>query len=324
MLWMFLLMLVGFVLVIKGADLLVDEACALARKLSVSDLMIGLTVVAFGTSLPELAANVFASIKGNTGIAIGNILGSNIANILLILGISGMIYPLTVTKGTIWKEIPLSLLAALLAGILANDRLIDNAGRSALTRIDGLILLSFFVIFIYYTLGIAKRIEGSEALFSAKERSIGKISIMIAAGLSALILGGKFVVDGAVDLATALGISQSTIGLTIVAVGTSLPELATSAMAAYKKNPEIAVGNIVGSNIFNIFFILGISSLIRPLPFGAKINSDIGVLILAGFSLFIFMFTGKKHRFGQMGSRFVSCYIHGLYMFYNPKLVHSL
>ena len=296
MFWVFLLVLVGFVLVIKGADLLVDGACALARKLSVSDLMIGLTVVAFGTSLPELAVNVFASLKGSTDIAIGNILGSNIANILLILGISGIIYPLVVTKGTVWKEIPLSLLAAFLLGILANDRLIDNAGSSALTRTDGLVLLSFFVIFIYYTLGIAKRIEGSEALYPVKERSIKKISIMIVAGFLALILGGKLVADGAVDLAIALGISQSTIGLTIVAVGTSLPELATSAMAAYKKNPEIAVGNIVGSNIFNIFFILGISSLIRPLHFGAKSNLDIGVLILASSLLFVSMFTGKHHK----------------------------
>jgi len=295
MLWVILLVLIGFVLVIKGADLLVDGACALARKLSVSDLMIGLTVVAFGTSLPELAVNVFASIKGSTDIAIGNILGSNIANILLILGISGTIYPLIVTRGTVWKEIPLSLLAAFLLGILANDRLIDNDGSSALTRTDGLVLLSFFVIFIYYTLGIAKRIEGSEALYPVKERSIKKTSIMIVAGL-ALISGGKLVADGAVDLATALGISQSTIGLTIVAVGTSLPELATSAMAAYKKNPEIAVGNIVGSNIFNIFFILGITSLIRPLPFAAKRNLDIGVLILANILLFLFMFTGKKRK----------------------------
>ncbi|HUU20615.1 MAG TPA: calcium/sodium antiporter [Sedimentisphaerales bacterium] len=296
MLWVILSVLVGFVLVIKGADLLVDGACALARKLSVSDLMIGLTVVAFGTSLPELAVNVFAGLKGSTDIAIGNILGSNIANILLILGISGIIYPLIVTKGTVWKEIPLSLLAALLLGILANDRLIDNADSSALTRTDGLVLLSFFVIFIFYTLGIAKRIEGSEVLYPAKELSIKKISIMIVVGLLALISGGKFVVDGAVNLAAALGISQSTIGLTIVAVGTSLPELATSAMAAYRKNPEIAVGNIVGSNIFNIFFILGISSLIRPLPFGSKSNLDIGVLILASSLLFISMFTGKHHK----------------------------
>jgi len=148
--------------------------------------------------------------------------------------------------------------------------------------------------------------------------------LLMLVGFVLVIKGADLLVDEACALARKLSVSDLMIGLTVVAFGTSLPELATSAMAAYKKNPEIAVGNIVGSNIFNIFFILGISSLIRPLPFGAKINSDIGVLILAGFLLFIFMFTGKKHRLDKMGSRLVSCYIHGLYMFYNPKLVHSL
>jgi cation:H+ antiporter len=291
-----LLTIIGFTFVIKGADLLVEGAGALAKKFSVSDLVVGLTIVAFGTSLPELSVNIFASLKGNTDIAIGNILGSNIANILLILGISGLIYPLVVTKGTVWKEIPLSLLAAVLLGILANDILIDGAVKSQLSRIDGLVLLSFFIIFLYYSFSIPRRTEGPEALFPEKKKSIRLISYMIFAGLLALIFGGKFVVDGAVELATALGISQSTIGLTIVAIGTSLPELATSAIAAYKKNPEIALGNVVGSNIFNIFFILGISSLIRPLGFGVKSNMDIGVLIISSILLFIFMFTGKKQK----------------------------
>jgi cation:H+ antiporter len=236
MLWDLFVTLVGFVLVIKGADLLVDGACALARKLSVSDLVIGLTVVAFGTSLPELAVNVFASIKGSTGMAIGNVLGSNIANILLILGVSGIICPIVVTKGTVWKEIPLSLLAAVLMGILANDRLIDNAQGSVLTRIDGLVLLSFFAVFLYYSFTTAKRIEGAEDFVPTTELTDTKITVLIVLGLAVLVLGGKFVVDGGVRLANALGVSQSTIGLTIVAVGTSLPELATSAVAAYKRN----------------------------------------------------------------------------------------
>lgn len=296
MFWEIVITIVGFVFVIKGADLLVEGAGTLAKKLSVSDLVIGLTVVAFGTSLPELAVNIFASINGNTDIAIGNILGSNIANILLILGISGMIYPLVVTKGTVWKEIPLSLLAAVLLGILANDIFIDRAEKSTLSRIDGLVLLSFFIIFLYYSFSISKRIEGQETLLPEKKHSIKQISYMILTGLLALVFGGKFVVDGAVELATALAISQSAIGLTIVAVGTSLPELATSAVAAYKKNSEIALGNVVGSNIFNIFFILGISSLINPLGFGAKSNLDIGILILSNIILFIFMFTGKRHK----------------------------
>ena len=289
-----LLTIIGFTFVIKGADLLVEGAGALAKKFSVSDLVVGLTIVAFGTSLPELAVNIFAAIKGNADIAIGNILGSNIANILLILGISGIIYPLVVTKGTVWKEIPLSLLAAVLLGILANDILIDGAIKSQLSRIDGLVLLSLFIIFLYYSFSISRRTEGPATLFPEKKKSIRQISYMIFSGLLALIFGGKFIVDGAVALATALGISQSTIGLTIVAIGTSLPELATSAVAAYKKNPEIALGNVVGSNIFNIFFILGISSLIRPLVFKARSNLYISVLILSSIMLFIFMFTGKK------------------------------
>jgi cation:H+ antiporter len=180
--------------------------------------------------------------------------------------------------------------------VLANDKLINGAESSVLTRADGLVLLSFFIIFIYYSLSIAKRIEGADDLLHVKAQTILNILVLIIIGLAALILGGKFIVDGAVKLAIYLGISQMTIGLTIVAVGTSLPELATSAVAAYKKNFDIAIGNIVGSNIFNIFFILGISSLIRPLPFQPGSNFDIGLLVLANILLFIFMFTGKKHK----------------------------
>jgi len=309
MLWILFIVFIGFFLVVTGANFLVDGASALARKLAVSDLVIGLTVVAFGTSLPELAVNVFASVKGSAGIAIGNILGSNIANILLILGVSGIIWPLVVTKGTVWREIPLSLLAAILLGVMANDKLIDNAESSALTRIDGLVLLSFFVIFIYYSFTIAKRIEGAEDLLRRKELTIRKVITLIVFGLVALILGGKFVVDGAVNLANVLGVSQSTIGLTIVAVGTSLPELATSAVAAYKKNSEIALGNVLGSNIFNIFFVLGTSSLIRPLPFQPRSNLDICVVVLASTLLFIFMFTGKRHKLDRWeASLFLAMY----------------
>jgi len=288
------LMAVGFVFVIKGADLFVSGASSLARRLHVSDLAIGLTVVAFGTSLPELAVNVTASIRGDTGITIGNILGSNIANILLILGVAGVIFPLAVTKGTIWKEIPLSLLAALLVGILANDLAIDGAGPSCLTRIDGLVLLCFFAIFLYYTAGIA-RAEGIPAAPHQDVQAAWKTAVLMVAGFSGLLLGSTWVVDGAVKRATSLGVRQTVIGLTIVAVGTSLPELATSAAAAYRKNPEIAIGNVVGSNIFNIFFILGVSSLIRPIPFEPRANVDIGAAIIASGLLFACMFTSKRH-----------------------------
>ena len=290
----YLLFALGFVLLIKGADWLVDGASAIARRFNVSDLVIGLTVVAFGSSTPELFVNIIASARGNTDIAIGNVLGSNIANIFLILGVSSVIYPLAVTKGTVWKEIPFSLLAAIVLLSMANDQILDRADASVLTRIDGLIFLCFFVIFIYYTFSIAERVEGMEAHVPARQYGWLRSLLGIIAGLAGLTIGGKWIVDGAIVLATKLGMSESVIGLTIVAVGTSLPELATSAVAAYKKNPEIAVGNVVGSNIFNIFFVLGISAIIRPLPFQTKNNVDIAVVIFTSLMLFFFMFTGEK------------------------------
>lgn len=290
----YLLFIVGFVILIKGAELLVDGASAIAGRFNISDLVIGLTVVAFGTSTPELFVNIIASAKGNTEIAIGNVLGSNICNILLILGISTIIFPLSVSKGTVWKEIPFSLLAVIVLGLMANDQMIDGAGSSLLTRTDGLVLLAFFTIFLYYSFSIAKEVEGLDEHIPAQTTGIARSFLLVITGLIGLTLGGKWIVDGAVILAKSLGMSESLVGLTIVAVGTSLPELATSAMAAYKKNVEIAVGNVVGSNIFNIFFVLGISATIRPLPFETRSNRDIGVAALASLLLFLFMFTGKK------------------------------
>lgn len=309
-----ILFIVGLLFVIKGADFLVDGASALAKKLKVSELVIGLTIVAFGTSMPELTVNIFASVSGATDIAIGNILGSNIANILLILGISAMIYPLKVTSGTVWKEIPLSFLAVLMIGLMVNDALIDKGSFSGLTRIDGFILIGFFIIFIYYTFGIAKVATGNETSGNFKERRLLASSGFILLGLALLVVGGKWLVDGAVELARLWGVSSSLIGLTIVAVGTSLPELATSAVAAYKKNTDIAVGNVVGSNIFNIFWILGISSIIKPLPFKPSSNFDIGAVILASILLFAFMFVGQKRLLQRwQGLIFVLAYI--LYVF---------
>ena len=289
-----ILLIIGFILLIKGADLLVDGSSALARRLKISYLVIGLTIVSMGTSAPELIVNIIASIQGNTQIAIGNILGSNIANIFLILGIAAIIYPLAVTKGTTWKEIPFSLLAALVMGVLANDYLIDGQNSSLLSRIDGIVLMSFFVIFMYYTFGIARKDGANTEVMKVKEISLVKSIIFVLLGLAALVIGGKLVVDNAVNLALWLGVSESLIGLTIVAVGTSLPELATSAVAAYKKKFDIAVGNVVGSNIFNIFWILGLSAIIKPLPFGLANNSDVLMVIIASLFLFTFMFVGQR------------------------------
>ena len=305
----YIFFIIGFIFLIKGADFLVDGAASIARRLNISDLVIGLTVVSFGTSTPELFVNIIASVKGNTDIAIGNVVGSNIANVFLILGVSSIIYPLAVTKGTVWKEIPLSLLAAIVLFVTANDQLLDGSQVSDLTRIDGLVFLSFFIIFIYYTTSIAARVEGMEEHVSAKQYSWLRSSLYIILGLAGLSFGGKWIVDGAIAIATRFGMSESLVGLTIVAVGTSLPELATSAVAAYKRNVEIAVGNVVGSNIFNIFFVLGISATIKPLPFQMKNNRDIGMVIFSSLLLFLFMFTGKKRSLDRWeGLIFLLCY----------------
>ena len=305
-----LLMLVGFVFLIKGADFLVEGATALARKYEVSDLVIGLTVVAFGTSLPELFVNLFAVVEKNVEIAIGNVIGSNVANILLILGTSAVIYPLAVSRGTVWREIPFSLFAAILLGILANDRYMYGSGASVLSRIDGLIFLTFFIIFLLYSFRIAKKINGMNGYVPHTRMPNSKAILWILLGLIGLALGGKWIVEGAVYLASLLGASQSLVGLTIVAIGTSLPELATSAVAAFKKNVEIAVGNVVGSNIFNIFMVLGISSTIRPIPFQPRDNTDIGVIIIASLIFFCCMFLGKKHILGRWkGLMFLMFYV---------------
>lgn len=288
------LFIIGFFLLIKGADLLVDGSASIAKKLKISNIVIGLTIVAFGTSAPEFIVNIFASVQGNSEIAIGNILGSNIANILLILGISAIIYPISAKKNTVLKEIPFSLLAIVALGLMANDALIDGAATSGITRIDGLILLSFFIVFLYYTFGITK-IEEDIAEDEIKVMNYGKAIVFILLGLAGLVVGGKWIVDGAVKIAESFNVSQSLIGLTIVAIGTSLPELATSAIAAYKKQTDIAIGNVVGSNIFNIFWILGASAIIRPLPFNESSNGDIMMTMFASIALFVIMFIGKKH-----------------------------
>lgn len=293
----YILFLPGFYLLVKGADLFIDGSVSIARKLNVSDLVIGLTLVSFGTSAPELAVNVISSIKGNSDIAISNILGSNIANMLLILGISAVIRELNIQENTTYKEIPFSLLAAIVVFILANDQLINfnHQAKNLIERNDGMILLCFFIIFLYYVFSISKDNVILEPELSEKEIKLPIAILYIFLGLVGLIVGGDWVVDGAIQIARLIGISESFIGLSIVAVGTSLPELVTSVIAAYKKNSDIAVGNVVGSNIFNIFFILGISALINPLNFKKENILDLNVTIFSTLIVFILLFIGKKH-----------------------------
>lgn len=292
------LFILGFVLLIKGADLLVDGSSSIAKKYGISNIVIGLTIVAFGTSFPELVVSSLASLKGSEGVAFGNIIGSNISNTLLILGVSAIIRSLEVKRATVYKEIPLSLLAVAAVFFLVNDNLIDQASTSFLGRADGLVLILFFIIFIYYTFGISRVEHG--ILETVGEEKIKKYNILtsvalIILGLAGLFLGGKWIVDGAIEFAVFFGISEAIIGLTIVAIGTSLPELAASGMAAYRGKTDIAIGAIIGSNIFNLFWVLGFSSTISPIPYDKILNFDFLFLFGITILLLFLIFYGKKN-----------------------------
>jgi cation:H+ antiporter len=287
----------GIMLIVKGADYLIGGSGALARRIGVSSLLVGLTVVAFGTSMPELAVTVSATLDGQDDLIIGNLIGSNIANIGLILGIAALIRPVVVQHHTVWKEIPRALLAVALVFVMANDILLDKAPRNLVGRGDGIVLLLFFAMFLYYVFTLSRNGDtmagGEEAPPVPAWRSV----ILILMGLAGLVVGGKLAVDGAVGVAPLLGISQRAIGIIVVAVGTSLPELVTSAVAAFRKQPDIAIGNVVGSNIMNVFLALGLSATIRPIPFppGAIVDALVAVGLTA--ALFVFMFVGRRHRF---------------------------
>jgi cation:H+ antiporter len=304
-----LFLILGFIPLIYGADLLVESSSSLAKRFDIPNIVIGLTIVAFGTSAPELIVNVFASSGGNSDIALGNILGSNIFNVLGILGVSALIYPLAVKTNTTWIEIPLSLLSAVVLLVLANDTFLDNSATSIINRVDGIVLLAFFIIFIGYNIQMMKSGSFNEVI-AVKPYSVKKAIFLVIAGLVLLVLGGKIIVTYAVEFATNLGISQRIIALTIVSIGTSLPELATSAVAAKKKNVDIAIGNIVGSNIFNAFYILGTSAIIYPVALQPLSNIDLYVNIFASLLLFVFIFTGKDRKIDRLeGALFIFFYI---------------
>jgi len=312
MLLEFVLLVVGFALLLKSADWLVNGASALAKKLNVSDLAIGLTVVAFGTSTPELVVNIFASAQNHPDIVLGNIIGSNNFNLFIILGISALISPLFVQSSTVKVEIPISLFAAVLLLLLTNNFFLSD--EQNLTRVDGLILLILFFVFLYYVYSPLKNDTLNQNL-SYKSMSNGKIALLVIAGLSGLTLGGRIVVTSSVEIAKLFNISEKIIGLTIVAAGTSLPEFATSVMATIKKNNDIAVGNIIGSNIFNIFFILAISTLINPIPYNIKFNTDLFLLITGTIILFISMFTGHRKKLDRWEGIFLLLiyFVHNYY-----------
>ncbi len=297
----YIFVFVGLFLLVKGADYLVQGSSILAKRWGISSLIIGLTIVSFGTSLPELIVNILASISGSGDIGFGNIIGSNLANTLLILGIMTLFTNLKVRNSTIWKEIPYSFLAVFVLFIFSISFYLDKMTETYLLRSHGIILLMFFIIFLYYVFESAKKErklkkETNEEDDEFKPSSNWMIFLMIFGGSIALFLGGKWTVDGAVMIAKNFGLSEFLISATIIAIGTSLPELVASVMAAIKKDTDMAVGNVIGSNIFNILWILGISSVITPIYFSNFIWIDILILLFVTFLLFLFMFVNKKHE----------------------------
>lgn len=308
------IIIAGFTLLIKGASWMVDGATALARKHNISDLAIGLTIVAFGTSAPELVVNSIASFQNHYDLVFGNIIGSNNINLFLVLGSAGLFSPLVVKSSTVWREIPISFMAVIMLLGLSNSFLWQD--KAVLSRLEGAFLLTMFGLFLYYVYNQMK-IEVSDTVLSAKNLSNFKIWGLIFIGILGLVIGGKLVINSAVDIATILGVSEKIIGLTIVAAGTSLPELVTSVVAALKKNCDIAIGNIIGSNIFNIFLILSISAIINPVEYNPAFNFD--ALLLVGGTIFVFiaMFTGGKKKL----DRWEAALLLGVYIMYTFYLI---
>lgn len=302
--------LVGFVLLIKGADFLVNGSVKIAKRFHVSEIIIGLTIVSIGTSMPEMIVSVTSGMGGHNDMAIGNIIGSNLCNLLLILGITALVRPIVFQKETKHIEIPIALVSTILLLILCN-----NAG-SVIGRAEGIILLACFVCFIVYTIymGVKEarknKEESTEKEVILEKYGVLKAVMLIIIGIVALKIGGDLVVNNATDIARLLHISEKTISLTIIAIGTSLPELVTSIVAAIRKENDIAIGNIIGSNIFNILFILGISSVVTPISYSTAYNIDFAVLIASTILLAAFPFIGKKDTMTRAnGAIFLIAYI---------------
>ncbi|MBC2855266.1 MAG: calcium/sodium antiporter [Cetobacterium sp.] len=311
----FVMMIIGVIALVYGANFLVDGASVIAKRFNIPNLVIGLTIVAFGTSAPELVVNVIASVQGHSAITLGNVIGSNLINTLVILGITALIYPLTVSKTTTYVEIPMSLLAAFIVFLMANDMYFDGI-TSVIGKVDGSILLLFFLIFLAYNFYLMVSSKEEEEL-EIKNYTPLVASLAFVGGLVLLILGGKFIVDSAVEIASGFGVSERIISLTVVALGTSLPELATSVVAAMKKNSDLAIGNVVGSNIFNIFFILGISTSIAPITMMPGSNLEIGINVFA--SLLLLLFVARKKNL----QRWQGAIMIGVYGIYLIKLLNS-
>ncbi len=323
----FLILIIGFGLLLKGAGYFVDGSSAISLKLKISPLIVGLTIVAFGTSAPELVVNSLASWQGANNLAFGNIVGSNIANIALVIGISALFVTLTVRSVIVTREIPFMILSILVLIVLVFDQRLTGASQNMLSRSDGIILIFFFSIFIYYLFSSAlkSRAEGflvrweihKDRITSTEKLSPAKTTLYFLGGLGMIIVGSKLVVDSATDLSQILGVGQSFIGLTIVALGTSLPEMATSIVAAFKKEADIAVGNMVGSNIFNVFFVLGVTAIISPISFDTALAQEIVLMMFVFVLFFIFALNGNRIN------RYEGASLLAMYIFFLGFLFYS-
>ena len=291
-----------------GADKLTDGSVGLARRFQIPEFVIGLTIVAFGTSLPEFVVSLLSSINHAPGMAVGNIVGSNLFNTLMIVGCSALMCPIVVSRSTVAKDIPLSLLASIVLPALALDSLLGGANANILSRGDGIAFLGFFAIFMAYTFSLAKGNTSASESSSEPLMPVWKILAYIVLGITALIGGGELFVNGATEIARSLGVSESVIGLTLVAGGTSLPELATSVVAARKGQSAMAIGNVVGSNLFNIFWILGACACVTPLPVEGIAWTDFGMLIFA--NVLFWLFSRSSHRVVRLeGAVLVAAYV---------------
>jgi cation:H+ antiporter len=300
----------GLALILWGANALTDGAASIAKRFRLSDLVIGLTVIAFGTSAPELAISVLASLEGSPELSIGNVVGSNLFNLLMIVGCTALVAPIHVDRGLMSKEIPLLVLSSVVLLICANEVALDGASMNEVSRTDGLLLLCFFLIFMRYTFSIARNGTGVDSGTSIKQMSLPKAIAWVILGLAALIAGGEGFVDGASGLARAWGVSESVIGLTLVAGGTSLPELATSLVAARKGRSDMAIGNVIGSNLFNIFLVLGCSATVTPLPVGGVNNFDFLTLVFASVLLWIVSRFYRQQTITRVEGLFLTaCYV---------------
>lgn len=291
----YLILIIGFILLIKGADIFVDGAAKIAKKFGIPSIIVGLTIVSLGTSAPELSVSLIASFEGNNGITIGNVLGSNIFNTLMVLGVTAIIMPIVIKKNSVIKDYIINIVVSIVVLVLTFGRVLLNK-EAALTRISGIILLILCIIYTLYLIKSAKSRKEEEDSEEEEDIKILSCIIKIILGIIGIIAGGNLVVSSASDIAYSFGLSDKLVGLTIVAVGTSLPELVTTMIASIKGENDIAIGNVLGSNIFNILLILGVSSSINAIPISSSLLIDILFLIVISIILGIFMFKGKKDK----------------------------